>query len=97
LLNIKYLLAGGFVISCILWIYLIVEFHYSSVSEMGLNRFKSGIDGLSINFCIYNIYFNINELSLIFISLVCFLFLPVIIIMDLEFSVRYYKYIIYMV
>lgn len=43
------------------------------------------------------LHFGINAVSLVFVSLVCFLFIPVMVIMDLEFSSRYYKYLVYMV
>jgi len=42
------------------------------------------------------LYFNIDELSLTFILLVCFLYPVILFIMDLEVSIQYYKYLIYL-
>lgn len=50
---------------------------------------------LTTRFSNNSLIFCINELALVFSILVCFLIIPVIIIMDLEFASYYYKYVVY--
>jgi NADH:ubiquinone oxidoreductase subunit 4 (subunit M) len=88
--NWKFFLIACLCLINLINLYLIYRLHF-------INILSSYIDNvITINFLFSNICVNIDELALVFIILISFLYPVILILMNYDFGVKNYKYLNYM-
>jgi hypothetical protein len=97
ILYFKFLIFSSILCSGILILFLIYNIYYNMgfINYIGFDSqfifFNS-----SVAFNNINLYFDLNTLSLNFILLICLLYPSILVMMDFDFSIKYYKYFVYM-